>query len=118
MTTKLINLRDTGGTIPDDAVVIDRRSRWGNPYRIGPGSTWTRKEVVWQYWFWLRNQLADGTLTRDDLAGLAGWKLACWCTPKMCHGDVLVRAADAATDDGDWTEWSFEEWSDYHGKRV
>ena len=115
--TKVINLRTFAATgIPLGVVRIDRSSRWGNPYRIGPDTS--RYEAVYRYWSWMRNHLADGRVTRDDLSMLAGRTLGCWCTPKACHGDVLVRAADAATDDGDWAEWNLEYWSDYHGKRM
>lgn len=38
----LLNLRDSGGRTPPGAVRIDRRTRWGNPFRVdGDRAVWT-----------------------------------------------------------------------------
>ena len=31
-----------------------------------------------------------------QLHTLKGKRLACWCKPKACHGDVLAKLADAS----------------------
>lgn len=65
-------------------VLIDRRTKWGNPFRIGTHGT--RDEVIAKYREWL--------LTKPDLLAelytLRGKRLGCWCKPEACHGDVLV----------------------------
>ena len=71
-------------------VYIGRPSRWGNPYQVGRDGT--RAEVIARYEAWLATQ---PELVRA-LPGLAGRTLGCWCAPAPCHGDVLVRLADAA----------------------
>lgn len=69
-------------------VYIGRPSKWGNLFTIGKDGT--RKEVVEKYAQWV--------LTQPDLIAslweLEGKVLGCWCAPKPCHGDVLVRMAN------------------------
>lgn len=72
-------------------VYIGRPSRWGNPFQIGPDGT--REEVVEKYRIWLYKQIQQGEISLEDLAGLEGKILGCWCSPAACHGDVLVRAS-------------------------
>lgn len=69
-------------------VRIDRSTKWGNPFRIGPGSS--REDVIQRYEQWLQHQ-SD---LLADLHELRGKTLGCWCAPKPCHGDVLVRYVD------------------------
>ena len=74
---------------------IDRSSRWGNPYRIG--NYGLREEVIERYKKWLKQQIRDGEVTIDDLLKLGESKfLGCWCKPKACHGDVLLKAIEWA----------------------
>jgi hypothetical protein len=65
-----------------------RRSKWANPFRIGPDGD--RDQVIDQY--------AERFLYRPDLLAdlheLRGKRLACWCHPLACHGDVLAKLAD------------------------
>jgi hypothetical protein len=70
-------------------VRIDRATKWGNPFRIGPDGT--RAEVIDRYEQWLRNK--PELLTA--LGELRGKRLGCWCAPQSCHGDVLARYANA-----------------------
>jgi hypothetical protein len=66
-------------------VYIGRPSKWGNPFQLGVDGT--RAEVIAKYEAWLRSQ---PDLLRE-LYELRGKTLACWCKPKPCHGDVLVK---------------------------
>ncbi len=68
---------------------IDRSSKWGNPYKIGRDGT--RAEVIAKYEAWIKTQPA----LMAALPELRGKVLGCWCAPKPCHGDVLVRLAHA-----------------------
>jgi hypothetical protein len=66
------------------------RSRWANPYKIGPDGD--RAQVIDQY--------AERFLFRPDLLAaveeLRSKTLACWCAPEACHGDVLAEPANAS----------------------
>ena len=75
-----------------DTVLIDRRTRWGNPFRIGPGQTRARAIARYRVDLWRR--IRSGEIALEDLAALAPCRLACWCWPEHdCHGVVLARAA-------------------------
>jgi len=66
-------------------VYIGRGSKWGNPFRIGIHGN--RTEVIAKYKeYFLSNQ----DLLEDSYE-LIGKTLGCWCSPKECHGDVLVK---------------------------
>ena len=68
-------------------VRIDRRTKWGNPFKIGVDGT--REEVIAKYEAWIKTQPA----LLAALPELRGKVLGCWCAPKPCHGDVLARLA-------------------------
>jgi len=64
------------------------QSEWANPHALrADARADERQRVIAQYEAWLLKQPA--LLAR--LSELTGLRLACWCTPKRCHGEVLVR---------------------------
>lgn len=73
------------GKVPCEAVYIGRGSKWGNPFRIGPDGT--REEVIAKYEKWIKQQ----PHLLQSLHELRGKTLVCFCKPKPCHGDVLVK---------------------------
>ena len=66
-------------------VYIGRPSRWGNPYKIGVDGT--REEVIQKYEQWVRSS----PIMIRALKELNGKTLGCWCPPKPCHGEVLLK---------------------------
>jgi len=64
------------------------RSKWGNPYKIGRDGT--REEVIAKF----DRHLYDSGLI-SQIHELRGRDLVCWCAPDPCHGDVLLRLANA-----------------------
>lgn len=83
------SLRPGAPTPPPDAVRIDRSTKWGNPFHLSDEGQ--RVKVVTKYENWLMDQ---SELVRDARAELAGKHLLCWCAPRICHGDVLLRVAN------------------------
>ncbi len=77
--------------VHDNTVLIDRRTRWGNPFRIGRDGS--REQVIALYRADLWRRIRSGAIALEDLAQLNGMRLACWCDPLPCHGHVLARAA-------------------------
>lgn len=63
---------------------------WGNPFTIGRDGD--RAEVIRKYEVWLLSQPDLVALARRDLRGKV---LGCWCAPRACHGDVLLRVANS-----------------------
>ena len=70
--------------IPPGAVYVGRGSPWGNPYKIEPG--WDRAAVI--------RMFERDVLPGLDLAPLRGHDLVCYCAPKACHADILLREAN------------------------
>jgi hypothetical protein len=85
---------------------------WGNPYRLLPGNA--RGTTLERYRQWLLNRLYDEPDFREEVAGLHGKTLVCFCKPQTCHGDILADAADVlhTLDDLDEEEtlWALELW--------
>ena len=77
--------------VVNNTVLIDRRTRWGNPWRAGRDGSYA--EVIARYREDLWRRIGAGEVTLEELAELDGCWLACWCEPQPCHGDVLARAA-------------------------
>ena len=76
-----------------DAVIVDRRSDWGNPFKVMEDNQAGRRQAVDLYKRWA---LARG---EDWLAWvkieLRGSDLACWCPlDQPCHADVLLEIAN------------------------
>jgi hypothetical protein len=82
--TEVVNIK----TDKDYDVYIGRPSKWGNPFVVGKDGT--RKQVIERYKKWIVQQ-PD---LLKDLHELKGKKIACFCKPLPCHGDVLAEMAD------------------------
>ncbi len=78
--------------VPAGAVYIGRGSKWGNPFRIGPDGD--RVAVIARYERWL----ADQHHLLRALDEFRGRDLVCFCAPRPCHGDLLLRLANATRD--------------------
>lgn len=83
---EILNMRNTP-CVPSQIVRIDRKSKWGNPYRMR--SERERMDVIKKYTYYL----LDSELV-NDLHELEGKWLACWCYPNPCHGNVLKYLAE------------------------
>jgi hypothetical protein len=84
--------RKKGFRLPEDAIVVSRPSKWGNPYKVGP---MTRAEAVARH----RRDFLAGKLKVTPAAArreLRGHDLACWCSlDGPCHAEVLLQVANA-----------------------
>lgn len=66
-------------------IYIGRGSKWGNPFLIGKDGD--REEVIEKYESWIRNQPE----LLNSLHEIENKRLGCFCRPKHCHGDVLIK---------------------------
>lgn len=80
-------------------IYIGRGSPLGNPYRIDANHD--REAVIALYKSYLWQQIQQGHITVAYLQSLYGKRLGCYCKPKPCHGDVIVKAVDWARGMGD-----------------
>lgn len=84
---KIYNLRDV--PVPDDAIIVDRSSVWGNPFYMHEEKS--RDSVCDAFEKYARERAANDM---NWLAPLRGKNLACWCAPKRCHAETLARLAN------------------------
>lgn len=75
------------------------RSKWGNPFWIGPDGT--REEVLAKYAVWLMGKLNAEPYLEEEIKAMHGKRLGCWCRPPegfrgrlLCHGQVLAWIAN------------------------
>ena len=80
---------------PADAVYIGRPGKWGNPFVIGRGLS--REFVVEKYREWLSARPGLVEAARRELSGK---DLVCYCSPRSCHGDILLEVANADLPEG------------------
>lgn len=72
---------------PED-VYIGRPSEWGNPFKMGPNQS--REDVIQKYQEYIES--TPGML--EKIRKLKGKNLVCFCSPKPCHGDILLKLAN------------------------
>jgi hypothetical protein len=87
MKTTVVNIR----TAPKGSyTLIDRRTIFGNPFKIGPGIT--RKGSIDRFRTYFKKRLASDPVFRDKVLGLRGVEhIGCWCVPLGCHGSVIAE---------------------------
>lgn len=68
-------------------VLIDRSTKWGNPFSMEYGTEAERGLVIALYKLWILRQ----PHLLAALPELRGKVLGCWCAPKLCHGSVLAK---------------------------
>jgi hypothetical protein len=97
---RVINLRNSGrkpNEVGPNEVYIGRatrngwrKSKWANPKRLPRDATpEQRDEAIEEY----REHSLPGL--RADLHELRDKDLLCWCAPEACHGDLLLKLANA-----------------------
>ena len=69
--------------VVNNTLLVDRRTRWGNPWRVGRDGS--REEVIARYRVDLRRRIRAGEVTLEELAALDG----CWlaCDPEPCQAE-------------------------------
>ena len=76
-------------------IYIGRGSKWGNPFSHKKGTlaehvVGSREEAITKY----EEYLLNNQELVNALSELKGKTLGCWCKPKACHGDVLLKLAN------------------------
>ena len=97
--------RTKGWRLPPNTVIVDRRTEWGNPNRVGMFRDYTAADAVRDFKSWLKREPQVRSFesvygkppTRAAIrAALRGKNLACWCPlDQPCHADVLLEIANA-----------------------
>jgi hypothetical protein len=64
-------------------------SPFANPFKISKDVT--REQVVEKYREYLLNKLNADENFRQEFYKLKGKNLGCWCSPELCHGNVILE---------------------------
>ena len=87
----LFNKRNKKIKIPHTAVLIDRTTKWGNPFPLKTDTEEEREEDIFQYVKWIElNPKLQAQMKKE----LRGKDLVCWCFPKLCHGHIILEIAN------------------------
>ena len=78
-----------GADLEGTGVLIDRSTRWGNPFHLDVDGT--RDEVCDSFEYYAQWRLL---VQPTWLMFLRGKNLYCTCAPKRCHGDTLLKLAN------------------------
>lgn len=91
----VLNFYHIGKQIPEGAVYIGRggkgltQSKFANPFKLSENEE--RGATLFRYKTWLWNECLRGNITKSDILSLDGKDLVCFCSPKPCHGDVIIE---------------------------
>lgn len=75
-------------------IYVGRGSKWGNKFVIGIHGD--REECIKQYEEWIRTQ-PDLMAALPELTGKT---LGCYCAPKKCHGEILIKLLEELNGNG------------------
>ena len=75
-----------------DIVYIGRGSIWGNEEPMKDRSDEERSRVIECYRHQLWSQIQQGIVTKEMLLELDLKRLCCYCVPKPCHGEIILKA--------------------------
>ena len=86
--------------LPENTVYIGRGSKWGNPYSHMTGTKAefkvnTREEAIDRY----REYLSSNRDLMESLHEIKGKNLLCYCSPKQCHGNILIEVLESTYND-------------------
>lgn len=79
-----------------DVVYIGRGSIWGNEEPMKDRSDEERERVIECYRHQLWSQIQQGIITKEMLLELDSKRLCCYCVPKPCHGEIILKAIEWA----------------------
>lgn len=74
------------------------RGCFGNPFVMKTEAE--RGEVVRRFELYFLNRIETDEAFREAVLRLRGKKLGCFCSPKPCHGDVIVKWLESHEEGG------------------
>ena len=99
MKTRVVNLR-----VETFDTYIGREGHgyegtFGNPF----SDEKTKTEAIKRYKNYFLTRVEKDAEFREEVRGLIGKRLGCFCKPRACHGDVIVEYLEQfEEDEGDW----------------
>lgn len=89
---RVVLSRKKGSKLPEGTLIVDRRSPYGNPYKMSKHET--RSKVVKKFatWWWRDAQKELRVQLLIDIREKNIKHLGCWCGKKeICHADILLE---------------------------
>jgi len=86
MSKRVQRRRVKGWRLPEDTIIVDRSTKYGNPFKV---EDFGREEALRLYRIYL-----DWVVNKKllNLSSLTGKNLACTCKPSEdCHADILLE---------------------------
>lgn len=90
-----------GQDYPSDAILCDRTTGFGNPFVVGIHGDQNQCCYKFDQWIVHGTNFGNKNATPerrqwvlDNLKRLKGQNVVCWCKPKPCHTETLVRLAN------------------------
>lgn len=100
MPTQVISIRQAPSDWQSnpDYVYIGRAGKgqdgyFGNPFRLDSGEP--RGATLERFREWAVNRMATDEEYRSRVSELKGKTLICFCSPSLCHGDILAEIAES-----------------------
>lgn len=78
---------------PVGSVAIGRGTPWGNPFIVGVDGERERVVAKFRHYAMWRLEREPGWL-----APLYGKDLACYCSPNLCHGHIILELLEVSED--------------------
>lgn len=88
--TTVVNIKHTN----DYDVYIGRSGKGQNGYFGNPFKNLSRSESIKAFKDYAIERINDDPEFRENVKNLYGKTLGCFCKPKACHGDILVKLAE------------------------
>ncbi len=85
--TEIVNINKTD----DWDIYIGRPSIFGNPYSV---EKYGREEAISKFDAYFTMRLLTDDDFRAKVGALKGKRLACFCKPLPCHGDIIKEYLD------------------------
>lgn len=73
----------------ETARYIGRPGPYGNPFVLDIEAN--REAILEKYRIWFLRKVDSSPEFRKRILSLRGFDLACWCAPRSCHGDVILK---------------------------
>lgn len=93
--TKVVNKKET----TEYDVYIGRGTPWGNPFAISYDDGPDRADVISKYKEFFDQKIESDETFRKGILAMRGLRLACFCKPSPCHGDVIANYLNSYSDD-------------------
>ena len=96
MKTKVVNIYKEKYDVYIGRAGKNEDGYFGNPIRLDKNTT--REKVIEEYVVYFYDKLKNDEEFKQKILELKGKTLGCFCSPKLCHGDIIAAFLDSDDD--------------------